>query len=323
MALTAGPELTLGPLLIGYILATFLLGVESVQGMDIQVFMYFRDFVTDPRAIKLLVTVIWLLEIGHQLSATHVCFWILIQNFGNPRLLLMPMPRSFQFTMLFASTVALLVQSFFCYRLWKTTGKTIVCSILGFLVVSRFTLTAVIGVSAFSMKSLATYIVEFKELITAAWVGGAGIDVLMAMFLCYDLHKRRSGFARTSRLIDRIIMWCVATGLLTSLYALTMAICFLAMPGNLIWEIFYLAASRFFANAVLASLNARRSIRHPDTRSTNAVSTNQFIAACEPGMNHTVDVPLTVVVTESITKDMESGLHGLHNPHSMHKQSHN
>ncbi|KAF5381811.1 hypothetical protein D9615_005582 [Tricholomella constricta] len=278
MAITAGPELTLGPLLIGFTLATFLFGVESVQ-----VYMYFRDFATDPRPLKLLVTVIWMLECAHELCGAHSIFWLLIQNFGNPNLLHIAVPRSFQLTILLSSTVAVSVQSFFCYRLWKTTGKTIICSILEFLVVSRFTVTAVIGVSAFSMKSLATYIVEFKELITAAWVGGAGIDVLMAMSLCYDLHKRRSGFARTSRLIDRIIIWCVATGLLTSLYALTMAICFLSMPGNLVWEIFYVAASRFFANTLLASLNARRSIRHTDTRSNNAVSTTQFIAACEPG----------------------------------------
>ncbi|KAF5374626.1 hypothetical protein D9615_008978 [Tricholomella constricta] len=313
-------ELTLGPMLLGFVLATMLFGVESVQGMDIQVYMYFRDFATDPKPVKLFVTLIWMIELAHQLSSTHAAFWMLIINFGNARLFHIAMPGSFKLSILLASTVALLVQSFFCYRLWKTTNKTIICIILELLVIARFTATAVVGVGAFMMKSLVTYIYEYNMHFTAIWVGGACIDILMAMFLSYDLRKRRSGFARTSRLIDRIIVWCVATGLLTSLYAMTMVITFLAMPNNLIWQFFYLAASRFFANTLLASLNARRSIRHTDTRSNNAVSTTQFLAACEPGLNHTVDVPLTVVVSESITKDMESGLH---THHSLHKSSQN
>ncbi|GLB41243.1 hypothetical protein LshimejAT787_0904580 [Lyophyllum shimeji] len=308
MAAATSIDLTLGPMLTGVLLATFLFGVECVQ-----LYMYFRDFPKDSQLLKGLVTIVWVVELTHQGCTMHSVYWLLISNFGNPHLTTSPVPATFVLPILFSAIIVLLVQTFFAHRLWRSTNKTILCIIFMILVVARFILTGVIAGSAINMQSFASFLKQFKALITAAWVSGACIDILMSLSLCYDLHTRRSGFVRTSRLIDRLIVWCVATGLLTSVYALIIAICFLTMPDNLIWDAMYIAASRFFANTLLASLNARRSIRRMDSQSTtNAISSSQFIDIGARTHN-TLDVPLTVVVTETKTKDLENGLQrGMH-----------
>lgn len=296
-------DLTLGPMLIGLLLATFLFGVECVQ-----VYMYFRDFPKDPNYLKFVVTTVWVTDLAHQGCTMHSAYWLLIQNFGNPNLMISPVPLTFVLPILLSAIIVLLVQGFFAHRLWKSTNKTILCSIFGAMVLARFIVTSFISGSAVNLQSFTQFLREFKPLITAAWVSGAGVDILMSASLCYDLHTRRSGFARTSRLIDRLIVWCVATGLLTSIYALIIAICFLTMPNYLIWEALYIALSRFFANTLLASLNARKSIRRMESQNTtNAMSSSQFIGICEPTRN-TVDIPLSVLVTETKTKDIEGGL---------------
>jgi len=53
------------------------------------------------------------------------------------------------------------------------------------------------------------------------------------------------------------MIWTVETGLVTSIGAVAMLICFLIMPENFVWLAIFTFLAKLFSNSLLAALNAR------------------------------------------------------------------
>lgn len=64
-------------------------------------------------------------------------------------------------------------------------------------------------------------------------------------------------------MIDRLILWAIQTGLLTSIATVTMLILFI-MVANLAWLAVFLIIPQLFSNSLMASLNARASFQIVD-----------------------------------------------------------
>jgi len=62
------------------------------------------------------------------------------------------------------------------------------------------------------------------------------------------------------------MIWTIETGLLTSVAAVTMLVCFLLMQDNFIWIAIYTFLAKLFSNSFLVSLNARdvERLREPE-----------------------------------------------------------
>ncbi|KIK56233.1 hypothetical protein GYMLUDRAFT_62092 [Collybiopsis luxurians FD-317 M1] len=76
----------------------------------------------------------------------------------------------------------------------------------------------------------------------------AACDVLIAISLCYYLNASRTGFYRsgsTETLIDRLILWTVSTGLLTSVFAVAKLVCIVAMQNNLVYVGVFFVGSKY------------------------------------------------------------------------------
>jgi len=97
----------------------------------------------------------------------------------------------------------------------------------------------------------------------------AGGDMLIAVTLCTILHKSRTGFHGSNTMINKLITYVVSTGVATSLCAVASTISTLVAGETFIYIAFYFCIGRLYSNSLLATLNARDSIRSAANVSQN------------------------------------------------------
>ncbi|KAJ3723379.1 hypothetical protein C8R42DRAFT_666072 [Lentinula raphanica] len=121
---------------------------------------------------------------------------------------------------------------------------------------------------AFTISSLKLVtwedLTQLKSLSMTVNVLGAVADVLIAAGLFYFLHRSRTGFKKSDTMISKLIMFTVSTGLLTSICAVASLLSILIWGKTLIYVAFYFSLGRLYSNSLLATLNARKSIRGLD-----------------------------------------------------------
>jgi len=89
----------------------------------------------------------------------------------------------------------------------------------------------------------------------------ATADVIIAATLVIMLNRSRTGFSKSDTMINKLILFVVNTGLLTSCCAIASLISLVASPRTLIYASFYFCIGRLYSNSLLATLNARRILR--------------------------------------------------------------
>ncbi|KAF9218903.1 hypothetical protein BS17DRAFT_790482 [Gyrodon lividus] len=118
--------------------------------------------------------------------------------------------------------VAWAVDLCFVWRIWKLSKQSLICIFLAALATSR---TAVGLVNCVIVSFRYTYVPEFLVMVfptmVAGWALAAFADSLIAIVLCYYLHKHRSGMKRIHHIINRLLLYTVNTGALTSVFAIT------------------------------------------------------------------------------------------------------
>ncbi|KAG2012837.1 hypothetical protein CC2G_009803 [Coprinopsis cinerea AmutBmut pab1-1] len=120
---------------------------------------------------------------------------------------------------------------------------------------------------------------------------GAAIDIMIATSMLFYLYgQREKVLARSVRLIDRLVQYTLCTGLLPSLSAVVMVIMYSVDPDSMIWLAIYTCLAKLYSNSVLASLNARATLRStfndgssaaPFGRPTRANDPSQLVVAVE------------------------------------------
>ncbi|KAG6901888.1 hypothetical protein C0995_007013 [Termitomyces sp. Mi166 len=128
------------------------------------------------------------------------------------------------------------------------------------LVLSEFGCSFVFTVQALRLRTWAQ-LKQLKGLSMAVNILAALGDGLIAGALCYFLQRSRTGFRKSDTMIRKLIMFTVSTGVLTSICAIASLFSILVWPSTLIYAAFYFCLGRLYSNSVLATLNARQSIR--------------------------------------------------------------
>ncbi|KAH8994301.1 hypothetical protein EDB86DRAFT_3168260, partial [Lactarius hatsudake] len=106
---------------------------------------------------------------------------------------------------------------------------------------------------------------QIKTIGSAALSLGMVTDVFTAASLSYFLHKMRTGFKRSDTLINRLIIYSVNTGALTSIFSAAVLVLYNLMPSNLIYVTLYFILSKLFTNSCVGTLNTRRFIHGKGT----------------------------------------------------------
>ncbi|PPQ64975.1 hypothetical protein CVT24_008162 [Panaeolus cyanescens] len=190
-----------------------------------------RQFRSDPRVVKVMVTFVWLLDALHSCFILTSLFYYLIKFFGmHDYINHIPWP------------LALFLAFFRIVAAAISTGEM--------LRLRRF--------SAFTERY-------------PGWIFTLGlalssvVDVMITSWLCYFLRTLKENIPGDStlmmRMVDVLTLYTLENGLLPCIVAMASLICWFAMPRNLIFLGLHLVIGKLYANSLLASLNARQEFR--------------------------------------------------------------
>ncbi|KAH7931261.1 hypothetical protein BV22DRAFT_1027496 [Leucogyrophana mollusca] len=246
---------TFGAFLIGVVVSATLYGVTCVQ-----TWYYFSRYPSDAWYIKLLVAAVLLSDTVHQALITHTVYTYLVTDFGIAADLGI-LVWSLIVEVLFNGFTALMVQSFLAMRVYRLSQKSILAtgSVMA-LVIGEFVLVVVYVTKAMYFETFAQ-LTTLKALSMSVNAVAAAGDVLIAILLCWLLQNSRTGFRRSDTMINKLIMFSINTGLLTSICAVASLISITAAPNTFIYIAFFFCLGRLYCNSLLATLNARKGLR--------------------------------------------------------------
>ncbi|KII90732.1 hypothetical protein PLICRDRAFT_39309 [Plicaturopsis crispa FD-325 SS-3] len=248
---------SVGALEIGILVSLFLFGTTTVQA-----FVYFQRFPRDVTTLKLLVSVVWCLELLHTMAVSHSLYTETVTWYGREIGPNSKNPWSLNAAIVLSGLISPLVQAFFAHRVHAVSGQLpipVFCWIVLFL---RFVAIIILGIAAFLMTDLVQFTTQWRWGFYFVLIASAVVDVTIAVSLCYYLIQKRSEVMQsTARIIDRLITWTLQTSLVTCLTTVTLLISYVAMPNTSIWLGLFIILCRLFSNSLLASLNGRAALR--------------------------------------------------------------
>ncbi|KAH9948162.1 hypothetical protein B0H21DRAFT_254421 [Amylocystis lapponica] len=244
-----------GAVLVGGAVAIFLSGTVAMQ-----VIIYSKLYVTDPLKIKAVVLLLWLLDILHTLFTVLALWKYLIMGWGQPALFNY-VAWSIASTVLLTAMTTFLVQCFFAYRVYTVSHKSICMAvIIVTLAVVRLGAALASTAEMVRLHSLIAFKDQIGYVFTIGLSASAALDILVTVSLCYFLRKSRTGFSSMDAVIDSLTFYTVQNGFLTFITTLTTLICWLLL-SNLVFLGLHLTIEKLYANAFMATLNARKSLR--------------------------------------------------------------
>lgn len=246
-------ELTLGPALVGTTLASCLFGCSVIQ-----TFGYYRQFPSDSTIIKTLVATIMLLTLVHIVCVIYWTWMVTVAVFGKPNEVTIFTP-SRGANLVITPFICYLVQLFFAFRLYRFSGSwllAIVCSVLGGI---SFIGTLVDAARALNRQSLGGNMNAQYWLTILTLVSGATCDLIITAGLVFHLRKQcaKTKISRTIDLLDKLTVWSIETGLVTSINAVLVTVFFSLQQTTFIWSALYIILADVYTNTFLAALNSR------------------------------------------------------------------
>ncbi|OBZ76406.1 hypothetical protein A0H81_03434 [Grifola frondosa] len=255
---------TLGAAFLGNIVAAIFYGITSVQ-----TFSYYKRNGNDPRFMKIMIFILWILDGLHLALITDTLYTYTVKDFTDVLAISVPTRTHFQQYSVFSATEfgdsakgvgfwELPLGCLFCPCLVGAEPLSIIC-ILTIGDASEGTNLAVSG-KCFNMST-------YLQLANFAWLpylglsGAIAADFIIAVSLCWLLAKRRTGFKRTDSIIRVLMLYSINTCVLTTLCGFCCLITLIMMPDNLIFMAFYFAMPKLFINSFLAMLNSRKHMR--------------------------------------------------------------
>jgi len=264
---------TLGAVLIGSGFAAALTGVVATQAV-----YYFRHYQDDKPLNKLMVAIVWFLDVLHTIMIFISDWSWLIAHFGDAGISNW-IPWSLGVTVVLTAMVTIIVHAFFVFRIYGLSrGNWFVVGPILALAVIR------LGLASTSCAKMLIY-ANFEDFVhNAAWVFTMGLvtssvlDVITTSCLLWYLDGARTGFAGMDQIVNTLSLYAVENGLLTSVAIVTALGCWLGMRDNLVFMAIHFVVAKLYANSLLAALNSRRRVRER-TRATSFSDGPQLAAA--------------------------------------------
>jgi len=246
---------TIGAVVIGWGISSLFFGM-----LCIQVWTYYQRYPNDNYSYKVLVFALWALEALHQAFIGHIAWFYVVQNFGNFLVFLEPPVWTLSAQTLVSSLVGTIVKICFGMRVWKfSRGNYLVTGLIISMALAQFATAIVYTHKAFHLH--VDQADQIKTIGSAALSLGVVTDVFTAASLSYFLHQMRTGLKRSDTLINRLIIYSVNTGALTSVFSAAVLVSYNLMPSNIIYIALYFILSKLFANSCVGTLNTRRFVR--------------------------------------------------------------
>ncbi|KAJ6578496.1 hypothetical protein B0H19DRAFT_1253735 [Mycena capillaripes] len=231
-------------------------------------FLDYRHFSQDSNLLKAVVGFVWILELGHTISAWHALYSQTITFYGQPGHILTPAVSN-ETTIIFAALIYTVVQvnppyishhcgisqlfhTFFANRVRVLSGQWYSMALACILGLLR--LVGHVGIVALLLHySRVTIVLEWRWLVTSSLSLDLSVDLLITASLCYCLWNMRSCESkRTRTMVDTLILWAIESTILTSAANVIQIILFMTR-NDLVWEGVFVTQAKLFSNAMLAS----------------------------------------------------------------------
>lgn len=287
---------TYGALFVGLAIALILWGMQTLQSV-----WYYLNYPKDPRMLKIWIAAICLLstlDVGFSFAGvwegTISSSGAVPQTFSNPSLF---------YRIVVYGVVGFLSQLFFLYRIIKFADILLIkygiplllLPLIVYQMIANIVYAALwLRVSANPGPDIAAANIRIFES-TQKWVVSSyavacATDIVIAFVMGGLLLTRRSGIARTDRLLVRITITSINTGSWTAVNALLTVILTLKTPQtDYIFAVPSLTASTLYANSVLCNLNVRQFFRASDAASTTNNNWGSSVHKWKTSMGWRVD----------------------------------
>jgi len=236
--------------------------------------------------LKGFVVILFILDTVHTVLCIYSVYWYLILNFGNVANLDLTM-WAINIQIDVNGLMGFLVQLMYARRVYIMSGNIVIPAIITALGGICFALGFVLTRKIFELK----YFSRDSSLTWVICVGmgsTASADILIALSMCWYLYHKRTGFAGTDSVIMTLMSYSINSGLLTSILAIGLPICFVIIPTNFIWVVFFWLMGKCYVNSFLAMLNNRDTLRErpaEDDNSGNAFHLSSIRQNKPPGAN--------------------------------------
>ncbi|KAF9017601.1 hypothetical protein BDZ89DRAFT_1022050 [Hymenopellis radicata] len=229
-----------------------------------QTFLYFVYHNThDSIGMKLMVVWLWIMDTIHMVIVDRG-FWVLVYKVHDPFIL----STEYLVAGLFTALVALPVQLFFTYRIWIFSQRMWIVPLV-FIPASLYQFAGYIAFTVICLKNgpTAKIIFDIERLPQSIWGVGAAQDMLISGLLLWMIWRDRVNMddsrisARSARILQRLSIAVINSGLWTALTSLFIIIMMVVYPAQQIYVSLYFIVGPLYCNSLLANLNARNFIR--------------------------------------------------------------
>ncbi|KAI9574192.1 hypothetical protein HD554DRAFT_2165700 [Boletus coccyginus] len=152
-----------------------------------------------------------------------------------------------------------------------------------------------------------------QAILTSTFALAAAVDVLIAIAMTFLLLRQQAanGFASTTHILQRLVMFAVNTGIWTATFAVLALILLRAFPSTLLTAVFGYPQSSLYCNTLLANLNARAYIRGEaesssafnDTKADQQSGEVKFASPARHGIRRTTEVVTFVDLDRSVASE--------------------
>ncbi|KAF7316037.1 hypothetical protein MIND_00121400 [Mycena indigotica] len=304
--------------LIGSLLNFCLYGVLAVQ-----VYIWRLSFPSDKATIKWLVYLIFLVEtVATALNGYDIYYWF-AAGFGDILRFSKPHVSPF-YTPILGSVMALVVQTFFSWRIYIIKRQVWPLCIF-ILLISLLQAAGGLGGGISSYLSANEEHDHNRVIFVYLWlIGEAVADVLIAVTMTYLLLKAgQQQHRQTNDIVKRIVRLTVETNTASTVVAIISLILFYGTPNTTYFIAPTMVLAKLYANTLLVTFNNRAFIHKAGsshvqsstgmsntyTGSTSAKKSQPFSAGLGLGTNNeermTFADPGRVTITSTSRRDYE------------------
>ncbi|KAJ7765726.1 hypothetical protein B0H16DRAFT_1717641 [Mycena metata] len=283
----------LGALEIGALLSYWLFGAATTQA-----YTYYGRFPDDSRKLKILVALVWFLELGHAICTGTTVYRYLISDYTHPELLVY-VSDAILVSIAITTGIALCVQGFFSFRIYHLARTPYIPLFTFFLSLARAAVSIYIAIHLMLQNATFADVEQVAPMLYATWSASTANDLITAATLAYFLQRQRVNvYTRTVVLVDKIIKWALETGVIMDAATTLTLILFATMPHNYIWIAmltFDLDDLNFdfevYSNSFFASLHSRTTLRALD-------QVTLPLSALQLGPPEDLEMPKTLHLTD-------------------------
>jgi len=253
---------TVGALLVASWFATLLTGIVLFQA-----YLFFRNRPANDKTIYAwLVVILCILDCAHVVNMMAAVYYYLVSGIVHKDNLSVLTP-TLAITIALTAFVTFIVQSFFSWRVWRLASLSqsrryiFLVPLLGLVLSARLACGWAVVIKSIQYGTFTAFVVHLRWIFTAGVILAVVADVIITVSLWIWLNSSKSGIKSSDAVVDKIQLYTIETGTLTSATSIATLIFALATPDNLIFIALHFVISKMYINSFLATLNTRNIFR--------------------------------------------------------------